>query len=480
MTNIFDDNNYKVFNIFSSICKYPRPSGHPIGLKTYLTEFCKEHNLQCHIDEFDNVIIQKPANEGYENKPAVILQAHTDMVPIVRSGFEHDFQKDPIDIYVDGDFIKAKNTTLGADDGIGLALALALITDKNLKTGPIIVICTSDEETTMRGAFNLDKKYLELGDYLINLDSEEDGIAYVGCAGSFDFNTSFKGQLQSKPGLICKELEINGLFGGHSGADIHLNRLNAIILLGKTLEQIYNISPFYIANIKGGQRRNAIASMAQCTICFESFDSDIEQKINEIISTNLHNYKNIEKNIAINFKDANASLVFDSTLSQQVISFINNVPYGPLAMSKIDPQIVQTSNCLSMVSTTEDHIDFECLTRSLSESELDILTDDFNKLCKNYSTCSCTILNRHTSWEPEDDNLLINMVKVAYNKVTGKELKITVIHAGLECGNFAKLVNIPMISIGPLVLHAHTPDEMASISSTKVLYQTLFNTLESM
>lgn len=484
-----------VFTHFQNLCAIPHPSGHERGVATYLVKFAQQHGLECEIEDCGNVIIKKKATKGREQSPVVIMQGHIDMVPVARDGFAHDFTKDPIKPRImdensegvnlamikacEGPYITATNTTLGADDGLGVCLILSMLEDKELEHGPITAIFTVEEESSMRGAINLDPDYLK-GDYLINLDSEDHGELFVGCAGSINANVTFVPELVKVVDCTPIVLNLTGLRGGHSGCDIHLNRGNAIDIMCGILAEVSDSIDFFIQKFHGGEIRNSIPTSAYVELAVPS-DTLVE-------------FKDAAKAAMVRYQDLYADtdpdmhLILGScplqtnalsyTSSQNLIALLRALPNGVIRTSSEYDGVVETSCNLSTVRTKADAIVIGLLPRSLKDHGLDDVIDKLDCICSLLDNVEVGFQGRSFGWTSPTSNRLIDILKEEYQEKCGIEVKITSIHAGLETGYFAKAnPNLQMISLGPTVRSPHSPDECCSIKHTEYVYEILKSTL---
>lgn len=487
-----------VFTHFQNLCNIPHPSGHERGIAKYIINFAQQNGLECELEECGNVIVQKKATAGKENSPVVIMQAHIDMVPVARDGFEHDFTKDPIEPRVmtadsqgvnpkllevfDGPYICANNTTLGADDGLGVSLILALLEDKELSHGPIRAIFTVEEESSMKGAMEIDPDYLK-GDYLLNLDSEDHGELFVGCAGSINANVTFIPELVKVVDCTPMVLNLTGLTGGHSGADIHLNRGNAIDIMCGILAEVSDSIDFFIQKFNGGEIRNSIPSSAYVEL---AIPNGTINEFKDAARTAMVRYQDIYTDT-----DPNMQLILGScslnntalsyTSTQNLISLLRALPNGVLRMSSEYNNVVESSCNLSTVRTKNEAIIIGLLPRSLKDHGLDDVIDKIDSICSLLDNVEVGFSGRSFGWTSPVQNRLIDILKAEYEKQCQLQVKITSIHAGLETGYFAKAnPKLQMISLGPTVRNPHSPDESCSIKHTEQIYSILKATLSQL
>ena len=476
--NIASIKPQQVWSHFSKLLQIPHPSGHEEQIAQYLYDFAQKRNLDATIDEAGNVIIHVNATLGREHSPKVILQSHMDMVPVKNDDVLHDFLKDPIDAYIDGEFVKARGTTLGADDCIGVATILALIDDKDLEHGPLTAIFTVEEETTMKGAFGLKKEYLE-GDYLINLDSEENSLLYIGCAGSCDVKLNFKFDKVKVENCQGLSISLNKFEGGHSGADINLGHANAIGVLALILEDLSSDFDFFIQNFEGGIVRNAIPSKAQVILNVPSdkalaFKEAANNAYKRIIST----YERKETHAAIKISECEVSESLCYAQSLDLINLLLSLPHGVVRMSDIDTSIVETSVNLGTVKTLDEDIEICLMPRSLKETGLDEIITKIEACAQLLDNVDIELENRHACWLSQDKNSLIDSMQSSCAQLGLKPLKVTLMHAGLETASFAKTApKLQLVSLGATILNPHSPKERVHIAGVGDVYEIVRHTL---
>ena len=438
----------------------------------YVIDFAKKHGLQYHVDDVKNVIIRKPATKGNEKKPGVVLQAHLDMVPQKNSATVHDFEKDPIQAYVDGEWVRAKGTTLGADNGIGVAASLAVLESKDIPHGPIEVIFTIDEETGMTGAFNLKSDAVQ-GRILLNLNSEDEGELYIGCAGGMNTLASLPVKNEPTPGgYKAFKINLTGLKGGHSGVDIHLGRGNANKLMNRVLWQASREMGIRIASIEGGNLRNAIPRESFATVALPS-----EKETSFLLL--VENFKSIFKNELSSVEPdlqleaipvSTPATVIDTKSQHNFLNAIYATPNGAMRMLSDMPEIVETSTNLAIVKLLKDHISIESLLRSSVDSAK---IDLGNAMTSVYELAGASVIHEGTypGWKPNVDSPILTTMKRIYKENFGMEPEVKVIHAGLECGIIGDAVKgMDMISFGPTIRHPHSPDEKGKYCfRTKIL-----------
>jgi len=470
-----------VWKNFYSLTQIPRPSNHEARIQDFMLNFGKSLGLETLRDETGNIIIRKPATPGMENRKGVILQGHLDMVPQKNSDKQHDFENDPIEAYIDGEWVTANGTTLGADNGMGVAAAMAVLESKELKHGPVEALFTCDEETGMTGAFGL-KPGIFQGDILLNLDSEDEGELYVGCAGGTNANISFDYSKDKVPaGYIAFKLSITGLKGGHSGLEIILQRGNSNKLMNRYLMHAAVKHGLRLAGIDGGSLRNAIPreSFALVVIPAAKKDNFIKCQA-QYAAIYAKEYASVEPDIKFTVEAAELpQFVIDADTQSRLFKSVQACPNGVIRMSDDMKGLVETSTNLASVKMTDDKINIQCLLRSSVDSaqeDLGVMVSSVFELAG-----AEVILNgQYPGWKPNMDSpILITMQKV-YQDLYGKIPEIKAIHAGLECGLLGGVYpNWDMISFGPTIRFPHSPDEKINIESVSKFWKYLVATLEN-
>ena len=476
--------NNKVFDIFAEICKVPRPSKHEERISKWLQDFAAAHGIECVVDEAMNVIMRVPATPGYENHEGVILQAHMDMVCEKNGDVQHDFMTDPIETYVDGEWLKAKGTTLGADNGIGISMALAAITDPELQHPAIECLFTVDEETGLTGAEKLKDGMLQ-SKRLINLDSEDDGQIFIGCAGGIDTlaKMHYKGErLEVKGERLAIRLSVSGLLGGHSGDDINKGRANANQLIVWFLARIWPQTEVQLASINGGNLRNAIAREAEAVIAIPmAFKEDIRIAWNHFVAQMEGVFGEVEKDMRLELETCEMPETFiPAEKAYRLIMALCECPHGMIAMSKEMPGLVETSTNLASIKMRDGYIEVNTSQRSSKEPAKHHLKWAVEQAL-SLACDEVTHGDGYPGWAPNPNSPLLEVVKKAYENLFKAEPKVLAIHAGLECGLFLeKYPYLDMISIGPQMVGVHSPQERLSIPSTDKCYQWLCQTLKSL
>ena len=472
MSNVLKDlEPYKVFYYFEEICAIPHGSGNVKAISDYCVAFARERNLTVLQDEAYNVIIKKPASAGMEASPALILQGHLDMVCEKNSDVIFDFEKDGLRLAIDGDEIHAQGTTLGGDDGIAVAISLAVLDDDSLAHPALEVLFTTEEETGMDGAQALDCSNLT-AKYMINLDSEEEGVITVGCAGGLKSQAAFPVDNMEFEGIEY-ELSVGGLQGGHSGAEIHLGRANANKLMGRLLFALRKEMAFGLIEVNGGAKDNAIARDASASVVIPEDMCDLAQQLIDATAADIKNeYRVTDKDICIRFtpKGGYKDGVLTFATAEKIIYMLFNSPYGVQTMSADLPGLVESSLNLGIVSTGMDEITMTWAVRS-SVKSLKWLINDRLEYMTELLGGEYTWHGDYPEWAYAPKSRLRTLAADIYEEMFGKKPVVSTIHAGLECGLFAeKMPSEDMISIGPDMKDIHTPGERLSISSTKRTY----------
>ena len=481
----------EVFSIFHEITQVPRPSKREGKIIEWLKAFAVKHNLEHTVDEAGNIIMRKPATSGYEDKPGVILQAHMDMVCEKNNDTVHDFDNDPIHTYIDGDFIKAQGTTLGADNGIGMALMLAAITSDTLKHPALECLFTVDEETGLTGAFRLQDGCLN-GKQLINLDSEDDGQVFIGCAGGIDTLAkmhyepipSVEGEARMQ--LYSLRIKVGGLMGGHSGDDINKGRGNANKILVRFLYQVMKSMDMHVAKLDGGNLRNAISREAEAVITIPIWcKEDIRVMLNHYIATIEQEIGDVEKDFTMSLETTETpDFYIPQEDSERLIQALYACPHGMMAMSKTMPGLVETSTNLASVKMKEDEKGAYIEVNTSQRSSIESKKHDLKQMVECALALACDEVTHgdgYPGWAPNPQSPLLEVTKKAYQDLFAAEPKVLAIHAGLECGLFLeKYPYLDMVSIGPQMFGVHSPQERLSISSTGKCWQWLQRVLETL
>ncbi len=462
----------KVFRFFEEISKIPHTSTNTKKIADYLVEFAKERSLWYKRDEADNVIIRKPATAGYENRPTVIFQAHTDMVEDKLPTANIDMKTEGIKIYRDGDFLKAEGTTLGGDDGIGVAYALAILDSSDVAHPEFEAIFTSDEEIGLIGATALDTSCLR-GKRMLNLDSDEEGYFTVGCAGGLRIDIALPFE-KSETGNEFYKITVSGLLGGHSGVEIHKPRANAIKIIGEFIE---NAEGARLADIKGGNADNAIPRYAEALVTVKN----PEYVFGEFKSTVVGKYIEIEPGIDIKVEKVCEPLsVFSENDTKRIADIIRKMPTGVYKMSEDIDGLVETSSNLGLIGIDGGRVTLSVSVRSSKNGEKVLLTKKIESIANEFSA-KLNMHGEYPAWEYKKDSPLRETMERVYRSTYKKDPVVMVIHAGLECGIFSeKIADFDCVSLGPDGYDIHTTDERLSISSTVRVYEYLKNVLKEL
>ena len=468
---------------FEDICNIPRISKNEGKIRRYLSDFANENNLESKEDEVGNILIIRPASPGMENKKTVVLQSHMDMVGEKNADYLHDWNTDPIIPHVNDGWVTARGTTLGADDGIGIAAQMAILTDKELQTGKIECLFTVDEETGMTGAINLKPDFFS-GRTLINLDSEDEGILYIGCAGGMD--TICTMNYEAKPvgiGSSAIEISVTGLHGGHSGDEIHKGFGNSVKIMNRLLWDIADHFNVSLSSFDGGNLRNAIPREAFATIVFEkSLSEAIKKWINHFYSILTDEFGDLEKDLLISVKDIELpSNVMDSENQKKFLNALSCCPHGVIAWSKEMPDLVETStNLASAKFTGNNSIKIITTQRSSVESSKQYASSIVES-CMRLAGAEIQHSDGYPGWKPDLTSEILRITQRSYKKIFGKDPLVKAIHAGLECGLiYEKIKGIDMISFGPTIKGAHTPEEKIEIKTAQMFWDLLIDVVRNM
>lgn len=465
----------EVFSWFSKINQIPRCSGNEKGVSDFLVDFAKERNLEYIQDEVNNVIIKKPASPGYENSDPVIIQGHMDMVCVKTDDSDHDFEKDPIEMYVDGDLVKAKKTTLGGDDGIAVAFALAIL-DGDYKHPALEVLITVEEETTMKGAGAVKEGMLK-GKKLLNIDSEEEGIFLVSSAGGNTVNISFDKEYEDFEGRSYK-ITVGGLKGGHSGMEINKQRANANLVLMRLVDRGREKGDLRLCRLSGGTKHNAIPSTAQAGIIIK--DQESLDAIKDLFNEIKHEYSVEDPDLSLTIEEVGCKKAFSKDLTDRLIDYFLMVPDGVITMSKSIEGLVQTSLNNAVIEDHEDKIMMITSVRSSVESELDKTARTLELIAKR-TGATFEEVERYPAWEYEEDSDLKDIALDLYEEMFKEKAIYTAVHAGLECGLLKKVLpDTEMLSFGPNMWDVHSPKERISIESTQRVFDFTVKLLEKL
>ena len=469
----------RVFYYFEELCKIPHGSGNTKQISDYLVSFAKEHGLEYVQDEMNNVVIYKPATEGYEDAPAVILQGHMDMVCEKRPDVDHDFTKDPLNISVKDGYVTANGTTLGGDDGIAVAYGLALLESTELAHPALEVLITVDEEIGLLGAEGFDCSALK-GKRLINLDSEAEGSLWISCAGGLSGISTIPVQRVEAEGQKAA-VKITGLMGGHSGAEIDKKRANANVLMGRFLYTLQKEAAYEIISLAGGQKDNAITREADAELLVEDVNA-VKACAEKVQKGFREEYAGTDEGITIEITDLGASSarVLHPTSREKVLFFLMEVPFGIQKMSGSIDGMVETSTNIGIVKLGEDEFLGSSSVRSSVEAAGAALSD---KICylTEFLGGDYTVQGAYPAWEYRKDSPLRDQMVEVYEEMYGEKPNVVAIHAGLECGLFYKKIEgLDCVSLGPNMKDIHTSEEVLDIASTERVWKYLVKVLESL
>ncbi len=470
-----------IWKNFYALTQIPRPSKKEEKVAAFIKDFGKKLNLETLEDETGNIVIRKPATPGYENRKTIILQGHLDMVPQKNNDTQHDFETDPIDAYVDGEWVTARGTTLGADNGMGVAAAMGVLEAKDLEHGPIEALFTVDEETGMTGAFGLKEGFLE-GDILMNMDSEDEGELYIGCAGGMDTVATFHFTPEKNPsGMKTMEIIVKGLKGGHSGLDIHLGRGNAIKLINRLLWEADRQFGIRIVSFNSGDVRNAIPREGHAIVAvpenqaeaFKAFATEYEKTIQSELKTP-------EPNVVLELAEVEAAgEVIDIQTQKGLLNALYGIPNGVISYIADMPEVVETSTSTGVIKFDGHTITVVSLQRSSVDSRKDDLGNMIRAIFE-MAGAEVEHAGSYPGWNPDVHSPILASMKDVYNDAFGKVPEVKVIHAGLECGLIkAVYPNLDAISFGPTIRFPHSPDEKVNIETVQKFWDFVVHTLKS-
>ncbi len=479
---------------FAEICAIPHPSHHEEKIRAFIVDFAKTHKLEHFVDEADNVIIRKPASPGMEGRKGIVLQAHLDMVPQANgdktnaAGQPFDFTRDPIEPFVDGELVKARGTTLGADNGIGVAAMLAILESSDLKHGPLEAFFTATEETGMVGAFGLKPGELQ-GDILINLDSERQHELCTGCAGGTDANIELPYSAEPVPqGYKAVAVEVKGLKGGHSGIEIILGRANANKVLMRTLRpHLFSSGASHpaenvrLASVDGGGLRNAIPREARAVVLvLPDYYATFTEAVAEMERIVTKEFAGIEEGVSLKVSSADAPKnILPVDTARNLADMVCICPNGVVSMSVAMPGLVQTSSNLARVVSDGTSVKMHALMRSSVRSEKEFVGERIVGLCRLVGA-TCELTGSYDGWNPNMSSPILKTMAASYETLFGEKPEITAVHAGLECGIIGGVYpNLDMISCGPTIRFPHSPDEEVNIASVERFWRFLVHTLET-
>jgi len=482
MTFVSDLEPKALWQHFDEILTIPRASKHEEKIRQYVIDAAEAAGLPYQVDRAGNVVIRKPATAGLEEKPVTVLQSHLDMVWEKDSDIDHDFETDPIRPQMDGEYLKATGTTLGSDNGIGIAAMLAVMDSDDIRHGPLELLFTIDEETGLTGAGNLDAAMLD-GRRLINLDSEDEGTLCVGCAGGADSELTLAlASLPTPGGASGVSIRLFGLNGGHSGIDIHLQRGNATQLLARALQSVAATTSFHLADLSGGNAHNAIPREATALAAVAAdgkaaFVDALTARVAEI----QEEFRSTEPGMRLEVSDADApAQVWDETTARTVLRLVTALPHGVTSMSNDIPGLVETSTNLATVKPAGETMSIGMSSRSSVASALTALRE---RIRATGELAGATVQEGggYPGWKPDLDSELLHTVKGIHERELGVDPKVEAVHAGLECGLIGEMIpGMDMISFGPQIEFPHSPNERIKVDSVDRFYRLLKATLEDL
>lgn len=475
-------NPARVFEQFAKINQIPRPSKHEEQIISYLQQFAKERNLSCEVDKTGNVIIRKPASKGLENMAVTVLQSHMDMVCDKLVDVDFDFHKDAIQTYVEGEWLRAKGTTLGADDGIGCAIELAILDSNDIEHGPLECLFTRDEETGLTGAFGLEAGFMS-GEYLINLDSEDEGQIFVSCAGGINTTATFNFEREMAPeGHFFLEASVKGLIGGHSGDDIEKKRANAIKILARFLYMQQEKMDLRLAQWNSGKMHNAITRDGKVVFAVP-FDKKDDVKVDWNVFTKEveDEYHVTDTNMVWSLESADAQAVMPKSVSKNLILALQALDNGVFAMcqDKALEWMVETSSNVASVQSERSKV---VVVSSQRSNVMSNLRNMANTVKATFQLAGAEVVQNdgYPAWKMNPDSKLVKITVDAYKKLFGKEPTVKGIHAGLECGLFSeKYPDLDMVSFGPTLRFVHTPGERLRIPTVRMVWDHLLEILKN-
>lgn len=469
-----------IWRNFDLLTQVPRPSGHLEKIQQFLLDFAKNAGVEAFIDPAGNIVMKKPASPGMENRKGIILQAHMDMVPQKTPTSTHDFINDPIETRIEGDWVYANNTTLGADDGMGVAAIMAIMEDKNMKHGPLNALITADEETSMIGANALPEGELE-GEILLNLDTEQEGEMIIGSAGGLDITAEIEyKEVETDSEDQAVKITVDGLRGGHSGIEIGLGHANANKLMARIAVDIIANTEARLATWAGGNMRNAIPRTCEAVFTLPAENiAELKAIVAEYAETFVNEHKGIESNIVVTTEDVETPATqIPKEIQDNVVNAINACHNGVLRYIPSIPEIVETSSNLAIINIGNGKAAIKILARSASESQKDCLANMLES-CFCMAGMKVTFSGEYQGWDPNPDSEMIKVMADIYKREFGNEATVSVVHAGLECSVIlSKYPGLDIVSFGPTLQHPHTPQERCEISTMPKFWQLLKCALE--
>ncbi len=478
-----DEVTEKILSLFREVSSVPRPSGQEEKIATWLKEWALSKGFSLKFDSVNNVVIGVPASKGYENLPAIVIQGHMDMVCEKACGCNHDFTKDPIVPVIEGDWLKAQGTTLGADNGIALAIALALVEDTGVSHPPLELLFTVDEETGLTGANALMPDFIT-GKLLLNVDSEDEGVFTVGCAGGLNSTVRMPLEYSAVPedGLLFR-LVVSGLSGGHSGVDIHEKRANANKLLAEVLQELIDDADIMLLDIIGGSAHNAIPRHAEAIIALtpDSMET-VLSTISAFEKRMKAEYTGHEPSLSVILEEYVSEMytkALTDCFARKVLGILLSLPHGVASISPAIPGLVETSNNLATVNIEDDELVIVSSQRSSVDSGLAVITEKVTSVADEYGA-NCSHGSGYPAWQPDMSSQLLQRCREVYFSVFGKYARIEAIHAGLECAVIgSKYKDMDMISFGPTIKNPHSPDERLYIPSVRKVWDFMVALLAS-
>ena len=472
----------RVFEQFAKINAIPRPSKHEEQMIEYLKAFGSSHGLETEVDETGNVIIRKPATKGMENRPTVILQSHMDMVCDKLVDVDFDFHKDAIQTYIDGEWLTAKGTTLGADDGIGCAIELAILDSDNIEHGPIECVFTRDEETSLTGAMGMKAGFMK-GEMLINLDSEDEGQIFVSCAGGKSTTATFKFKRESTPaGYFFFEISLKGLNGGHSGDDIEKKRANAIKILDRFLYKELSKTDLRLASFNSGKMHNAIPRDGKVVFAVPAADKETVRADWNVFTADVEEEFHVsDTTMQFGMQSTEPTDVLPQNAGRRFILAIQGIDNGVFAMCQDEALawMVETSSNVASIVTTDSEIKVVTSQRSNVMSNLENESNTI-KAVFELAGADVEVSEGYPAWKMNPDSKLTKVAVESYKKLFGKEPVVKGIHAGLECGLFSeRYPDLDMVSFGPTLRGVHTPDERLLIPTVQMVWAHLLDILKN-
>jgi dipeptidase D len=474
VVNIAELQPQAVWEHFQTLCEIPRPSKHEQQLRDYLKGWAELRGLQTVVDAAGNLIVRKPATPGYENRVGVVLQGHLDMVCQANAGTEHDFFKDPVQPVLQDGWLVAENTTLGADNGIGVAMGLAVLASEDIPHGPVEVLMTLDEEAGMGGALGLEAGLLQ-GSMMINIDTEEWGEFYMGCAGGVDVNVTRDYQTTELPAAYAvSALSLRGLKGGHSGADIHLGRGNANKILVRLLRELQADTDLRLISFSGGTARNALAREAQAVVAYPQQDAaKVAARLDAFQSLLRFELAGVDEGVTVDLAAASASQVLAAADQQAILAALHAAPHGVRRMSQRVSGVVETSNNLGVVRVEQGKVFANLMVRSLLDSGTWMLAREVESLF-GLAGFTVEMEGGYPGWAPNPQSPLLALFQQVYECEFAAKSGVQVIHAGLECGIIgSKYPDMDMVSFGPTIRGAHAPGERVEVESVGKAWQLL-------